>query len=347
LRLNFQEIHVGTIINNINSKIYNNSYLSSFIIKMEFALTCALLKASVVGRQDYIIHLFKIHLNDKIKLLENRMTNLIDTSEEYALVDNILEKTKECLFEMNSDDPSDFKSMFDLKNICNKDPSAKIINYDKIIILLKIEIDFASLNKTKFIKFLYDNLMINSIKIDTNEIKFNWRDISLIIFKFLDESPIKDLFVEYYNEIEKSYELIIKNISFHTEKITGNRKTYNLCMNNVKDIITLGVSNTKNKVITNLEEKVDTLEEKVNTMCTELNNLKIDNEALRNQIRLLKIASDNKIIYNHQENPFEIRTELILTLNKQILPPSPTKTESECDGSDFDCISEYECKSDY
>jgi hypothetical protein len=389
LRINFQEIHIGTIINNINSKIYNNSYLSSFITKMEFALTCALLKASVLGRQDYIIHLFKIHLNDKIKLLESRMTNLINTSEEYALVDNTLKKTKDCLFNMSSEDSKDFKNMFDLKNECNKNPSAKIISYDKIIMLLNDELYDNLFDKTKFIQFLYKNLMIDSIKIDINDIKFNWRDVSFIILSFLDDSLIKDVLVEYYNEIEESYEIIIKNISFHTEKITGNRKIYNLCMNNVKEIITLDISNKKNKVITNLEKRVDTLEDKVDSMqneldqfdyentnmCTELNNLKIDNEALRNQIRLLNIAAANKIVYNkptmiiaetqtnlndnnYPMNSLEIHTELKLSLNKQVLPPSPTtpttteiKSEtvvsSECDGSDFDCLSEYECKSDY
>ena len=254
-RLDFQQINKGsTIVGNINNIMLNNTYYGKFISALKNKILASLLHKYTDVREFYIMYMYKLSIDDKIReftnlknynlKLINTYTNNCKTStsmrsyeENYRYLEKLKSKKKviknlydeytKLANDINSEsNDSDFKELFNLKNKCRDAKYTNAITFKDIANLLK----FKPVDYKKLITIIYINGIINDDDLSYNLINITWKQLSVVISDYNDAKDLQKLLMSYYIEIEESYEKIILMINQHTESISGDEFVYKMCM---------------------------------------------------------------------------------------------------------------------
>lgn len=246
IRLNFQKIYNGEIVDNANDEILNSEYYTKFIRDLNDKLTNSLLHKYREVREYYIMHIFKNTLVDKINnsmLILIKYLNakkLLTSSDKIAKLDKKIKQKNKVLIEAKIhleglSENSNFIAMFNYKDRCKKNldnkTDKKVITFDEIIKLLEISPDIKN-DITNFKEFLYDINIIDDSEIDNDTIFVNWKQLTLILLEYDSNNNLQSLLKLYFIELEESYEKIIDLIEKHNICIRSSREAFQICMEN-------------------------------------------------------------------------------------------------------------------
>jgi hypothetical protein len=291
IRLDFQQIHKGTSIKgNINDLMYNNQYYKQFLTNLKSMLLNALLQKYVIVRRDYIMKLYLATRNEKLSKISKAMNkniqdiikykelcqnaesiekyeelykNLTTVNEDYIFNNELMEK----YLKLYNDDKasSDFDKLFELKAQSQSSVDKNTITFFNIAIVL----DYKTYQHDELKLYLRKIGIITDYTIDIKDILISWKELSIVITESEKSFDIKKLLIQYYIEIEESYEKIINMIKTHTDAIQGTEHDYKMCM----QYIINKNSKENNTKMSKLEAKLDNEEKMCKVMRTEINIL--------------------------------------------------------------------------
>lgn len=305
IRLNFQNIHKGPILNNINEEWLSSAYYVEFLKDVKDKIVCSLLKDNRDVREYYIMHLFENSLLEEINditiyLINNiaeekecikcikNSKNLDEYTNYYNEYQTILKETEfnkqslthytNLLDGLYNDD--NFLKLFDLKDKCRIAKYKAVITFNEISEILYIK---SKDGKYEFKSFLRKMRVIKTLDILDEDILVSWEQLSIVVIKY-KSSIMSKLLTIYYIKIEKSYEHIIECINKHNNSIQGDIDAYNSCM----DYSNKQFKKIEIKELKDLRKKVD--------------KLTLDNEAKDEKLKMYKTLETRYTSVQQEQN---------------------------------------------
>lgn len=204
LRMNFQNIYDTTIITNINTEIYNNTYYTNFIKSLMDLLLYKLLKKNRDVREYYVMYLFRNSLYKKAEqasalvIKYNNKKTLLDT---HLLTLNRERNIQTCLIKIKNNNidlqtnikiwqqtntyinnlfnASNFIALFNYKDRCKLNNN-RVITFTEVISLLNILPE----NIIDFKQFLLSINVINTMNRTDKNILLNWKQLCFTILNY-------------------------------------------------------------------------------------------------------------------------------------------------------------------
>lgn len=249
-RLNFQKIHSGKIVTNINDIMKNNRYYGEFLGELKHKILTALLSNYPISRESYIKAQFINTLKSNVSSYKNKTKKIHDTIafmqhsgttfddiESYNNYHRQIELNKRnliinydlCMYNTNllnqilnpTESTDSFHKLFELKTKCRNSDYGKVITFDDILELFNKyddDVDEIVITMHKIGIIDYDDNAAN--------IKISWKDLSELIYKYDKTKELCDVIHAYYSEVEEHYEKIIRMIETHNDSICGDEISY-------------------------------------------------------------------------------------------------------------------------
>lgn len=321
----------------LHQKFKESIYLKDFVNKFCIKVLAALLTDDII-RNDYIMHVFKNILSEKLLFLLNRYNARFAKTGVYPEKDKILIREAQAMITtVTSSD--NFIKTFLLKDKCVKADSGRAITFGDILDLLEIDVIIDCDKIDKLITFLLEDTDIIDDTFNKETHRFSWEDLYMIVTRYTEIPTNDKITLEMYLlYVGKTYENVINLTNSHYKGLVSDKDKVTKYMNHFEEKFDKTLLNENKKLNTKKLEliaKINKLQKKIKYYENYFTPDKFDkdlnytsnymvyeedpDELLENKIaKLMLQCGDSLIITN------EVKKEI-----KPIIADSDSDSESE------------------